>query len=174
MQLGLPLLIPIERRLAPADTLRSHLAATAEEIVGCIECGTIPHAFDLRANRAERSEVRVWMPTVRALMASDGRDPGARARDDIEVLLRELVPARDVRSSELERWWCVSHQHVHGLIAAGELRCVRGGAAGRGPSGFAVLGSEAITEFLRRRRLPDFWGNSKGRSGGTHATVAAT
>ena len=174
MQLGLPLLIPIERRLAPADALRSHLAATAEEIVGCIECGTIPHAFDLRATRSERSEIRIWMPTVRALMASDGRDPGARAREDVGVIIGELVTARDVRSSELERWWCVSHQHIHSLIAAAELRTIRGGAAGRGPAGFAVIDSSALREFLMRRRLPHFWGVCRTPSAGRKATVAGT
>lgn len=155
MQLGLSLTIPCDHRLAPSEVLCSDLACTPEEITHGIDDGSIPHAFDLRAPNAERAEIRIWRPTVLRLRASEGRDPGELL--GAEMLIDRLLPHRDMRSTALERWWCCSHQHIHRLIAAGELHPVGRSAATMGPLSYAVLGRGSVVAFLRRRLLPGYW-----------------
>lgn len=155
MQLGLSLTIPCDHRLAPSEVLCSDLACTPEEITHGIDDGSIPHAFDLRAPNAERAEIRIWRPTVLRLRASEGRDPGELL--SAEMLIDRLLPHRDMRSTALERWWCCSHQHIHRLIAAGELHAVGRSAATMGPLSYAVLGRGSVVAFLRRRLLPGYW-----------------
>lgn len=167
MQLGLPLVIPSERRLSPVESLCDGLGCTFEEVVQAIECGIVPYAFDLRLTtqeeisdadersaRAPRREIRIWRPVVETLIKSCGRDSGPNPPDGIDGVIRYLVPtARDLRTPEIERWWCVSHPHVHRLVTAGQLREQGRRAAARGPSSFALVDRESAAQFLRSRAL---------------------
>lgn len=150
MQLPLPMTIPAARCLCTASTLRSLLALTTEEILTTIESGIIPHAFDLRdSNADQRGLCRIWRPTVEALIRSAGRESGPVA--STEFVIEQLVPDRDVRSSELERWWTVSPQHVGSLIAAGLLPIRRSPTASHGPASFHLLDGRGLREFLASR-----------------------
>lgn len=139
---------PADRSLSTVESLRDWLRITHDEVLSAIENGVIPVAFDLRTPGAERAEVRIWHPTVEALVRSRGRDSGPRL--DADAVIARLVP-EDVRSSALETLWSLSHQHVWGLIDSGCLPVRRRPAAASGPLSFAVLHSDGIRAFLRQR-----------------------
>ena len=150
MQLGLSLnLIPDSRCLSSASLLRGHLRLTQDEVMVAIERGHIPFAFDLRMAAADRALVRIWHPTVLALVNSHGAQSGEEP--PLEQVLARLVPQDDVHSSSLERWWGISHDHVHHLIAAGELPVRRRPLAAHGVNSFTLLACEGLRDFLRRR-----------------------
>ena len=151
MQTSFQLSIPATRCLSSPETVRDFLRLTAEEVAQAVESGTIPYAWDLRSPGAERSELRVWHPTAEAIIRSGAADPGPQPAEP--ELYRMLIPERDVRSSELERWWSVSHQLVHRLIAAGLLPVRRSPAATSGPASYHLLTSAGLRGFLAARRL---------------------
>lgn len=161
MQIGLSLKIDARRCLSHPAALSSYLHQTPEELQADIERGTVHFAFDLRAPSADRACVRLWHPNVLALVASQGADPGPVM--PLAEMLLQLVPGLfDVRSSDLERYWSISHQHVHELIAAECLPVSRRGAATGGPNSCHFLSSSGLRAFLRSRVMC-----------AAHATVAA-
>lgn len=143
--------IPATRCLSSPETVRDFLRLTAEEVTHAVEAGTIPFAWDLRSPGSERAELRLWHPCCESLIKSGARDPGP-APAEVE-LYRLLIPERDVRSSELERWWSVSHQLVHRLIAAGLLPVRRSPAATSGPASYYLLDAAGLRAFLASRRV---------------------
>jgi hypothetical protein len=143
--------IPTTRCLSSPETVRDFLRLTAEEVAQAVDGGVIPFAWDLRSPGADRSEMRLWHPTCESLIRSSGTDSGPRPAEP--DLARMLIPDRDVRSSELERWWSVSHQHVQRLIAAGLLPVRRSPAAAAGPASYHLLTSDGLRAFLASRRL---------------------
>lgn len=156
MQLGLQLDVPTPWCLSTLGSLRDWLRLTNDEVLAAIESGAIPFAFDLRSRNAERSELRLWHPNVEALVRSRGADSGPRPI--LTALWPQIMPSRDVRSSELERWWSVSHQHVNEMIDAGELPVRRARAAASGPHSYTLLSGEELRAFLASRLI--------GHSGG--------
>lgn len=151
MQTCFSLSIPATRCLSSPETVRDFLRYTAEEVAQAVEVGTIPFAWDLRSPGAERAELRIWHPTAEAIIRSGASDPGPQPAEG--ELYRMLIPDRDVRSSELERWWSVSHQLVHRLISAGQLPVRRDPAASSGPASYYLLTSAGLRTFLASRRL---------------------
>lgn len=151
MQLGLGLAIPATRCLTTAETLRDLLRLTHDEVMAAVDSGVLPYAFDLRAPGADRAEVRIWHPSAEALVKSNGSDSGPRPA--IDALLHQLIPGHDVRSSSLERWWTISHQHVHCLIKAGCLPVKRAPQVRLGPNSFHLLSADGLRTFLRHRLL---------------------
>ncbi len=152
MQLGLHLIPPATRCLSTVETLRDWLRLTHDQVMAAIESGLIPYAFDLRYAARERSEIRLWHPTVSALIESDGKDSGPRPA--FESVIEQLVPDRfDIKSSSLETLWSVSHPHVHRLIRAGCIPTKRAPRATHGPASCALLYPEGLRQFLRSRRF---------------------
>lgn len=152
MQLGLDLRVPAARCLGSLATLRDLLPSrpTYEELAAALESGVIGPAFDLRTPSSDRALWRIWQPSLNELLLSRGARCLAPAP---AALLADLVPALDdVKSSSLERWWGVSPQHIHDLIAAGCLPVRRRAAATAGPGSFHLLSREGVTMFLAGRR----------------------
>ena len=158
MQLGLGLSIPATRCLTTAETLRDLLRITHDEVMAAVDSGVVPYAFDLRTPGADRLEIRIWHPSAEALVKSGGKDSGPRIPTD--DLLHHLVPGHDVRSSNLERWWTVSHQHIHALIKAGSLPVRRAPSVRLGPHSFFLLAADGLRTFLRTRLISAPIGNS--------------
>ena len=168
LQLSLHLAVPQVRCLARLDSLCDDFNAPEEQIIDAAECGAIPFVFNIATNEDTRRELRVWKPVVEALRASGGsralpqnlsRNSGTQEAGfgspefTLEKVLAELIPAREVRSSELEIWWRCSHQHISSLIAAGHLPIHRRPVAAHGPQSFWLLRPAGLRDFLRSRSL---------------------
>lgn len=150
MQLGLAMSVANSRCLSHPGALTSWIRLTRDELLAEIERGTVPFAFDLRSPDSDRATLRLWHPTIEALVKTRGADSGPTP--EIHELLLQLVPGRfDVRSSQLERDWDISHQHVHELIAAGCLPVSRQATAAAGPHSFSLLDPAGLRAFLASR-----------------------
>lgn len=149
MQTNLPITpVSLDRSLSTTDTLRDFLRWTHDEVLASIERGIVPVAFDLRAPGASRAEIRIWHPTVTALVQSGGRSSGERVAAP-QLVLR-LVPA-DVRTSTLERLWSVSHQHVSQLVRSGCLPLAAEPGTDAGPNSFGVVSAPGARQWLLER-----------------------
>lgn len=152
MQLGLHLRPPATRCLSTIETVRDWMRLTHDQVMAAIESGIIPFAFDLRFAAQERSEIRIWHPTVEALVESDGKDSGPRPPFD--QVIEQLVPDRfDIKSSSLETLWSVSHTHIHRLIRSGAIPAKRVPRAAHGPASCALLYPNGLRQFLYSRRF---------------------
>ena len=144
-------------RLVSIDTARAVLGITAESVIELAEDhkneehvpsfdlsidGRVP-SRDLDGKR--RRELRFWSGALR-----NRTTPFAAAMDAIiadclltntQGLLNQNI---NLNSSQLERAWCVSNQHIIRLIAALELKGVRVGRNWR-------VNRASAADFLRRR-----------------------
>lgn len=152
MQLGLAMKIDARRCLSHPAALINWTHQTPEELMADIECGAVPFAFDLRFPGADRATIRLWHPNVERIVETFGADKGPTPTLD-EMLAQHLPGIFDIRSSDLERYWAVSHQHIHELISAGCLPVSRRASAVAGPNSCHLLSSSGLKAFLRSRVL---------------------
>lgn len=138
-------------KLADPAILRAGLGISMEEIMDAIDGGIVPFAFDLRANGSKRAMVRVWHPHALDLLKSRGVSFGSTL--SVEAVLQLAVPKRAVRSSELEIWWGVGHQHVSRLLATGSLTPMVGSRAKAGPNSYRMIAASEIRRFLATRLM---------------------
>jgi hypothetical protein len=127
-QFFLPMRVDIKRPLMGIEAVKGVLDCDEDAVMAYIADGTIEWAWDLRgATRSERQFVRVWAQSVdraRHILAGDKpsqfdlRDP-----EIVHALLKHSKPF--VKSSELQRVWNCSGDHVNDLIRTGLLATVK-------------------------------------------------
>jgi len=106
----------------------------------------IKFAWDISTPGAARREIRIYAPSAWAFVYN--RPMPKLSEDDVYKL---ILPARDIRSTELKRILACSHQHVHELKR--EFTVTREPIQADGPNSFSVFGRESIVRFLRARRI---------------------
>jgi hypothetical protein len=148
LQLGLRLHIPACNCLSRLDSLCDDFNVPEERVIDWADVGLVPMVFNIAVSRVGRRELRVWKPVRDALRESGGK---VGPVPDLKEVLRQLVPERGVRSSELEVLWRCSHQHVHELIDAGALPVARRATAKAGPLSCHYLAADAVRAFLKER-----------------------
>lgn len=160
MQLALALNIPATRQLIPMEAAVVLLDRSEEEVMAAIESGGLSAAWDIGASTRERREIRIYRESLLAFLAGvrgpeddfvRGATPGAAG--EVSTLEDRIIPHRDVRSTELRRWWSCSNNLVRDLIILGHLTVCGGGAAASGPNAYRVLSRDSVVAFLRSRRV---------------------
>lgn len=124
------------------------LDRSEDEVLHAIEGGALAWAWDIRSPGAERRELRVWRDSVLAVMRGQ-RDPETTE----DKVMASILPARDIRSPELQRLWSCSSTHIHTLMDAGQIATAAAPAAARGPASYAVITRASAAAFLRLRRI---------------------
>lgn len=119
-----------------------------DDILGAIDCGVIHWAWDIASPGAARREIRIWRDSLIALL---GR---TKERDvDEAQVLDGFLPNRDIRSTEIQRWFSCSSTHVHAMLHQSVFTQVRRPSAICGPMSYSVVSRESVAAFLRARRL---------------------
>lgn len=150
MQLALPgLTLPLSRPLVPMEALLTLLDRDEDQVLSEIERGGLGWAWDIRTQGAARREVRVWRDSVMEYM--QGVPP--RASGSALAVLDTFLPHRDVRLTELQRWFSCSNTHVCNLLRDACLT-----VAGPRPEHSSVTAVTRITHasvvaFLESRRI---------------------
>jgi hypothetical protein len=157
MQLYLPgLTIPAARPLVPLEACMVLLDRDEDELLAAIEDGSLPWAWDIRGAGAERREIRVWRESVLEWVGRDGNRGSEIANLKLEIgndMPGDILPHRDLRTTELQRLFCCSQKHAQGLIEAGLLVPVRARPVESGPNAFTLVARPSVTRFLRERRV---------------------
>lgn len=118
--------------------------ADEDEILHSIEDGTLAFAFNVGDPGSARREIRVWRDALlKVLRQQDTTLPGTAAE-----VLAQILPQRDLRTTEVQRLFSCSSSHVHDLIAARQLTVAKPARAGSGPNAAAVLARPSVRDFL--------------------------
>lgn len=148
----IPGTIPLERPLVPVVVAQVLLDLREDAVLAQIESGNLGWAWDIRRPGAVRRDVRVWRTSILSLWATGVSRVGGPDLDGLTVT-DTWLPHRDVRVSELARWWSCSGDHVLNLVKDGLLA-----VSGERPEWTGVGSSTRITRgsvvaMLEHRRV---------------------
>lgn len=150
MVLALPgLKVPPARPLAPLEGAMWILDQKEDELLHACEDGTLPFAWDIATPTAERRELRILSESIVAI-ATGKPQPVYR---DMEDLVDELVPHRDMRSSELQRFFSCSSSHLSHLLRAGCLAAASVRRAESGVNAATLITRASVVAFLVSRQF---------------------
>jgi hypothetical protein len=147
MNLELPLNLPSRRPLVTLEGAVTLLDLDPIAITQACETGLLGWVFDL--GTGDRRELRIWRGSIAAWLRSGGRD-GASAAREADVVA-DILPGRDLRSSELWRRLCISRQHLASLLP--ELKIAAPAVQARGVNAACLISRESARRFLLQRRL---------------------
>lgn len=136
--------IPAIRSLLPIEVVSALVDRDYEQVMGLVESGSLPWAWDISVHSKVRREVRVFRGSVLNLL---GESP---VRD--EDVYAGAVPNRTIRTSELPRIFSCAPNHVWALIQAGLIPASKK-LKTRGPGSYAKIRPEDVIAFLRARRI---------------------
>lgn len=119
-----------------------------DDIVQMIEKGVLSWAFDIRAPKAERRELRVWRESLLEVMGY----PASACAPASDEAMATILPGRDLRSPEVQRLFSCSQYHVQTLLGAGCFEAASPRLAETGPNAFTRIRRESIAAFLLERR----------------------
>jgi hypothetical protein len=118
--------------------------AGEDEILHSIEDGTLAFAFNVGDPAAARREIRVWRDALlKVLRKQDTTLPGTA-----EEVLAQLLPQRDLRTTEVQRLLSCSSTHIRNLVAARHLKVARAARAQTGPNSAATIARHSLWQFL--------------------------
>lgn len=145
-QLAFPFQIPVNRPLLPVEFVEIATDATYDDVLNLVELGRYRWTFNIALDPAgKQTELRIWRGSF---IAHQSRETDATEIDDV---LRDILPNRDVRSPELMLWLACGHKHITRLIDAGELEQIGQPAAAKGPNAFRRIKHESARRFLLNR-----------------------
>ena len=140
--------LPAARHLLPMEVCVLLLDKEPDQVLQIMESGQIDFAWNIASPGARRRDLRIWRESLLALVNRSASEPRS-----VEDVINSILPARDPRTPELQRWFCASQSHVQRLVEAGELRPCAPPVATRGPNAFTRIERASVAEFLRKRRL---------------------
>ena len=133
-----------------------------DEVLAAVESGVLGWAWNIARPGAERRELRIWAPSLLSLLAG-GRPEAATPRsqesgaaqpgEELLTLLRGILPGRDVRSTELQRFFSCSGSHVAHLLQDGCLAPAALRQCEDGPNSFTRVKRDSVVKFLGGRRV---------------------
>jgi hypothetical protein len=147
LNLELPLNLPSRRPLVTLEGAVTLLDLDPLAVTHACENGLLGWAFNL--GTGDRRELRIWRGSIAAWLRSGGRD-GATAAREAEVLA-DILPGRDLRSSELWRRLSISRQHLVHLLP--ELKVVAKATELTGINATEVISRDSARRLLLNRRL---------------------
>jgi hypothetical protein len=132
------------------QTVQDCLNKSRDEVNAMIESGELPFAFDLSSKPGCRRELRVFSLCVAE--NTGWKNPAGQTKNyQLPEVVGMILPRRDVRSSELTRFFAVGHDHVHRL--GKNFTVTRKPSAKGGPNSFTVFDRPSVEKFLISRRL---------------------
>jgi len=146
LQLALQIDLPAARPLVPVEACMVLCDADEDEILRHIEDGSLAWAFNIGEPTALRREIRVWRDALlKVLRRQDTPMPATP-----EEVISRFLPQRDLRTSEIQRLFSCSSQHVHDLMRTRCLIVARAATAASGPNAAALITRASVQSFLLR------------------------
>jgi hypothetical protein len=147
LNLELPLTLPSRRPLVTLEGAVTLLDMDPLAITHACENGLLAWAFNL--GTGDRWELRIWRGSIAAWLRTGGRDGARTARED--EVLSDILPGRDLRSSELWRRLSISRQHLVSLLP--ELKVAVPAQQNRGINAAEVISRDSARRLLLKRRV---------------------
>jgi hypothetical protein len=111
-----------------------------------VENQIIKFSWDIAAAGASRREIRIYAESAWAFCY---QKPMPKLSED--AVYKLMLPARDIRSTELARILACSSDHIHHIKDF--FTVTRPPRDADGPNSFTVFSRASIESFLRSRRL---------------------
>ena len=145
-QLQLQVELPRTKPTLALESCADFFDREHDVLVKDVENQVIKFTWDIAAPGAARREIRIYAPSAWAFCY---QQPMPKlSEDDVYKL---ILPNRDLRSTELQRIFACSHQHVYELKE--NFIVVREPLQADGPNSFTVFSRASIVAFLKSRRL---------------------
>lgn len=138
--------LPATRPLLKLSSCEDFFDRDYDTLILDVENRILCFAWDIASPGTTRREVRLWRGA--ALAFYHDRPVPKVSEDDVYKL---ILPNRDLRSTELERIFSCTHQHIYSL--ADLLSITRPPVQADGPNSFTVFSRASIVTFLRARRI---------------------
>ena len=149
VQIELPIELPAQRPLVPAEAAIVLCDQDERVIVEWCESGVFSWSWDIATPEAARREIRIWRSSLLAHLRNC-RQPAASWPEVVD----DVLPQRErIRSTELERLFSCSHDHIASLIACRVFEQLGDRLAERGPNSYRVVSRKSVVEFLSGRRI---------------------
>jgi hypothetical protein len=147
VNLELPLNLPSRRPLVTLEGAVTLLDLDPLAVTQACEGGLLGWSFNL--GTGDRRELRIWRGSIAAWLRSGGRDGAAAAREP--EVVADILPGRDLRSSELWRRLSISRQHLVSLMP--ELKVVAKATEYTGINAACTISRDSARRLLLARRL---------------------
>lgn len=119
-----------------------------DDILRAVETGALRWAWDIATAGAARRELRIWRGSLISLMERKAEPDQDEAR-----VIDDFLPHRDVRTTELQRWFSCSSTHVHALLDLHIMRESAPATASSGPRSYSLIERGSVVRFLTARRV---------------------
>ncbi len=138
------------RPLWKLGTVADFMDLDTAQVMARIEDGTFPYAFNL-GNSGRCAAPRILAVSVLEKKLGRLPDIGATKDLDLPAVIDLVLPARDVRSTELQRLFSLSQQiiHKHGR----NFKVTRKPKATDGPNSYTVFNRASVAAWLAKRRI---------------------
>jgi len=155
VQRRLPISVEIIAPLKTIDAARSDLATDEDDIVHLIRDRQIL-AFDLRAEGSQRSEIRIYPPSVDEVRIARKFGILNNPKFDLDTIIPKIISSsrHNIPLSMLRRRLVVSSKHVHHLLEQRLMQAVPG--TGDQINQAPMIVRSSIVDFLKSRRI-DQW-----------------
>lgn len=138
--------LPAKRPLLKLSTCEDFFDRDYDTLIIDVENQALRFTWNIAAPGADRREVRIWRSS--ALAFHHAQKQPALSETEVYKL---ILPMRDLRSTELERIFSCTHQHIYQLAPL--FTVTRPPRDEDGPNSFTVFSRASIESFLRSRRL---------------------
>jgi len=140
----------LRRPLCKVITAECFLDLTHDQVMARIQNGNFPWAFNIGAGKL-RSEPRILALTV--VEKIFGVHPAIGATKDLRLkeVIDIILPARDIRSTELQRFLSCESGQIR--ILRSQFRVTRAAKATDGPNSFTVFSRASVAAWLAKRRM---------------------
>ncbi len=138
------------RPLWRVKTVEDFFDLSRAKVMAKIEAGEFPWAFDIGRGKHSR-EPRVLGYTVMETKLGPFEGIGATKNLLLPEIVNLILPARDVRSTELTRLFSCDSGHVYKL--ASQFKVTKKPTAKDGPHSYTVFSRASVANFLEKRRM---------------------
>jgi hypothetical protein len=145
-QLQLPVELPRTKPTLALESCADFFDREYDDLTIDLENRLIRFAWDISAAGASRREIRIYAASAWAFCY--GRPMPALTEEEV---YKTILPARDIRSTELRRILACSHQHIYELLP--NFLVTRPPVQADGPNSFTVFSRQSIVDFLKSRRI---------------------
>ena len=141
----------IKRRpLWKVKTIEDFFDLPRARVMAKIESGEFPWAFNIGQGKHTK-EPRILAYSVLEAQIGPFEGIGATKNLQLPELINLILPARDVRSTELGRLFSCGHDQIRKLTP--NFIITKKPAAQDGPLSFTVFSRASVAKFLAQRRM---------------------
>ena len=152
----------MRRPLLKLETVCDCLDKTRDQVSAMIDNGELPFAFDLATVFSKRrvhrnNQERNWTRQIRVFSLcvaerTGWTNPAGQTKNfSLPEVIGMILPARDVRSTDLKNRFNCSSDHIYNL--APNFTIIRRPAVKDGPESYTVFKRDSVAAFLEKRRM---------------------